>query len=854
MNWLKEHISDETIRINFNYSDSNTKYLSDFIHLKEAIPPYISSQYSEHECFTTNLINSKCWNPKKPVIISVQTGKGKNYFILNKLLKKLNEQFPDEDNHILFLSNRVATNRQSKMQVAELLVSLIPTNEYKRKIEEIYTSKGIDECCVDFGKITICTYHQMYERKLLDKKQFRYIICDECHFFTSDGIFNPETNNILKEIITKGQNSIRVYMSATIEVASEAIIREEFSIIKNERDSIINEMRNKNFEHQKEVYNETKYENNFIMENITKSIENMPHIERHRRLLCEKKWGIIYPYSEEEIKNIYDSYFLEIDFYYMPRNYNYLEKIIPYETNDELIEHIKKSKEKWIIFVHSENEGKRLENELTKKGIVNSDDCIFISRPVINLDNTKSVEYDFIIANEKIKKRILITTCILDNGINIKNSEDDKQKNKILNIAIDSCDRTQFIQMLGRVRDNRKDKIKLYIKKYSLEDLKRNISRNAEELIKRLVNPLLSKKEKQCNFNKELFYFTEDPETFSDYNPCAIYQLIDQMTRNLRIIRKTDENFFVKINDSLNILKEEIYHTYMKTSSDNTKIKFRQNIWNRTIIELLETEIHRKTIEGYLEEDIRNGIEYNLYHHKLNDTFTKFLFSNMIPQHFLSIIENKHKRYLENLNPSNRNYYSAMVKRKLGKEPTKGQSDYYTQAIYLYHKCKILKDLFPDEYQDLSIDFIKDYADKIKHYEDLANDDNFTSFLDEQLRWIEKYPDNLSIETTEAINSEQPINEFIQSHAITMQELENNIHKKSDGTNSDYVNETFLNKYGILKDSDKANELSATFSNGRGLSKCINEKITIENIPYTLISKNSNTSGHKTYYLFIKSE
>ena len=831
MNWFSVNYH-KSLRINFKYG--NKKYLSDLIPVNEAI------------LLDTSDKSSKNWNPKRPVIISAQTGKGKNHFIFYGLLKKLIERFPDKNDYILFLSNRIATNRQSKIQVSELLTALIPDDKYKRKIEEIFTSKGIDEYCVDFEKITICTYHQMYEQKLLSKKHFQYIICDECHFFTSDGIFNPETNNILKEIVTQGKDSIRIYMSATIEVVFEAIVREEFSKIESERDSVINEMRNKNFVHQKEIYYETTYENNLIMENITKDLANMPHIERHRRLLWEKNWGIRYPYSEEEIKKIYDSYFLEIDFYYMPRNYDYLEKIIPYETNDELIEHIKQSKGKWIIFVHSENEGKRLENELTKKNVVNSDDCIFISRPVVKLEGKGQIEYDFIIANEKTNKRIVITTSILDNGINIKNSEDDKQKNKILNIAIDSYDRTQFIQMLGRVRDNQKDKIKLYIKKYSLEDLKKNIRRDTEELILRLVNPLRSKKEKQNNFNDKYFYYTEDSEVFSDYNPCAIYQLIDQITRNLRIIRKSDENFFIEVSDNLDALKEKVYHYY--------KNELKWSIWGRSIIEILDTETHHKTIEGYQKEDMRNGIYNDVYDLKLNNTFTRFLFSKIIPQYLFSIIEDRYTDYLKRIDSSDFNYYNGIVINKLKDKPNNNKVSYYTQAFYLYCKCEILIDVFEDKYEDVSIDFIEKYIEKIKHYEDLADDDKFCSLFDEQLRWIEQYSDSCDIETENIINIEKNLDEFIQSHAITNEELKKNIHLKKDGTNSKHVEKDFLENHGILKDSDQANELSNLHFNGKDLSNCIGQKIILDEKVYILKSAISRASGHKTYYLFIKVE
>ena len=70
----------------------------------------------------------------------------------------------------------------------------------------------------------------------IDIIKFKYIICDECHFFTSDASFNRETNKILKEIVSQGQNAVRVYMSATPKVALEAILREEFEIKQNQVD------------------------------------------------------------------------------------------------------------------------------------------------------------------------------------------------------------------------------------------------------------------------------------------------------------------------------------------------------------------------------------------------------------------------------------------------------------------------------------------------------------------------------------------------------------------------------------------------------------------------------------------
>ena len=105
----------------------------------------------------------------------------------------------------------------------------------------------------------------------------------------------------------------------------------------------------------------------------------------------------------------------------MPRCYDYIEKICGYDNDEELLGYIKNSTEKWIVFVHSEAEVERLRAKLIESKIVSADECVFISRPVIELDDDEKVEFDFIIANETTGRRVLITTCVLDNGINIKN-------------------------------------------------------------------------------------------------------------------------------------------------------------------------------------------------------------------------------------------------------------------------------------------------------------------------------------------------------------------------------------------------------------------------------------------------
>ena len=50
-----------------------------------------------------------------------------------------------------------------------------------------------------------------------ERKTSRYIfvVCDEAHFFTSDAMFNPDTDKILTSIVSIFSDAIRIYMSAT---------------------------------------------------------------------------------------------------------------------------------------------------------------------------------------------------------------------------------------------------------------------------------------------------------------------------------------------------------------------------------------------------------------------------------------------------------------------------------------------------------------------------------------------------------------------------------------------------------------------------------------------------------------
>ena len=144
------------------------------------------------------------WKPDKPIFISAQTGSGKNYFVESYLLPHIREENIKNrtDYKVLIICNRKALYQQIKNRIGE------------QKIDE----EGI-VLHPNYEFAHIITYHGT--RRFIEtlsksqKKQYKFIICDEAHFFTSDAMFNPDTSRILSTIVEGFSKAVRVYMSAT---------------------------------------------------------------------------------------------------------------------------------------------------------------------------------------------------------------------------------------------------------------------------------------------------------------------------------------------------------------------------------------------------------------------------------------------------------------------------------------------------------------------------------------------------------------------------------------------------------------------------------------------------------------
>lgn len=148
------------------------------------------------------------WEPPQPIVISAQTGQGKNYFVEYILLPYVeNINYINNTKYkVLIISNRLAL----KCQVSNHIRGKADEED---NVEKIYSYNSVAD---------VMTYQELlnergYLEKVQKKKRSKYIfvICDEAHFFTSDAMFNPYTQQILSTIVSLFEKAIRIYMTAT---------------------------------------------------------------------------------------------------------------------------------------------------------------------------------------------------------------------------------------------------------------------------------------------------------------------------------------------------------------------------------------------------------------------------------------------------------------------------------------------------------------------------------------------------------------------------------------------------------------------------------------------------------------
>ena len=157
--------------------------------------------------------------------------------------------------------------------------------------------------------------------------------------------------------------------------------------------------------------------------------------------------------------------YTNMTFLVMQEDYKHINPFF-FQNEDLLIDIIKKSEEDqyWLIFINNKNKGKDLLNRLQK-----------LSPEFFTAESEKDSKlYNNLINNERLDSRILITTKVLDVGINIKNDN--------INIVVFEQNIPEIKQMIGRKRVKSNEKINVYFFVPTINELKRSLTNTSNQI------------------------------------------------------------------------------------------------------------------------------------------------------------------------------------------------------------------------------------------------------------------------------------------------------------------------------------------------------------------------------------
>lgn len=255
----------------------------------------------------------------------------------------------------------------------------------------------------EFDGITLMSYQKlqaMQEKKSLnrymDMERYLYVVFDEIHYILEDSLFNPKICYIQEFI--RNCSSVKVFLSATMREAQEYILT--------------NLLDDKRFDY-------TRKEK--VTNNISREIMNTVGCTAG---IYSYIWYVDFPKQKRKMQVKY------------------------FDKFERIAVRINRSTEKWLVFIGNKSKA----GEWTNK----------IERPyeVVSADTKETEIVDGIIQNEKFEKDVLVTTKLLDNGVNFKDSA-------LKNIVLDTISEVEFMQMIGRKRLQEGEEITVYIPKKS---------------------------------------------------------------------------------------------------------------------------------------------------------------------------------------------------------------------------------------------------------------------------------------------------------------------------------------------------------------------------------------------------
>lgn len=460
------------------------------------------------------------WERGTSQFITAPTGSGKTTFVLNNLF----EHALNKKKKILYLVNRKILKKQLEERIEEKrlwgdLNNCIKIVTYQT-IEEMVKSKFFDQKWYPALFEKVDTRIQFFDNKnfpsdllllkeliyinyaRLNNENYDYIICDECHYFYQDSMYNTYTvlsyEWVLAEVLLS--RTIGIFMSATIDMVKNKII-----------DDIVTIKRQLTQWNNQRIAGWLRPEFSFIYTCLYRN--NPTHFMKV--IKSEVKYN--------EISGVPD--------------YSYLNLKVFEEISDipQLIEEDKNKK--WIIFINDIKTGKIICKEIKEHGVENT----VLIHSGYDKDEGAINEVDEITSTNQMNSQVIITTSVMDNGISIEDIE-------LRNMVILADTKEDFIQMLGRKRrDASVEKINVYICKRSKEYFKKRqesvnkilefIQKNFDSSPVKLLGKVMSDYRSYKLANQTLYLFN----TALTWNEWSLYKSKSLNEYYQRIIERFDK-------------------------------------------------------------------------------------------------------------------------------------------------------------------------------------------------------------------------------------------------------------------------------------------------------------------------
>ena len=310
-----------------------------------------------------------------------------------------------QNKKILFLVNRRILKEQMENEIFRLKYDL-RSNIQVELYQTLENAMGVIQRNSETRE-----FHAAGYKEIDEYEEYEYVVCDECHYFLTDANYNTNTALSFRWIQDTFECKIRIFMSATMNEFKEVVEKDEEARIRL----------------------------------------GTKHYGFLSNKLCKCNYfvrGKIYSYS-------------------MGKNYDYMN-IHVIEGYGDVVDLIIGDDNKWLIFVDSISRGRKLESELKAKlGGQNKTNSVVMISSDYGEQEESAEEVDKITKENKFSAKILISTSVMDNGINLKDLE-------LRNVIVFADTEDEFIQMLGRKREDGR-KIELYICKQSKQHFQQRI-------------------------------------------------------------------------------------------------------------------------------------------------------------------------------------------------------------------------------------------------------------------------------------------------------------------------------------------------------------------------------------------